>query len=244
VQTLADSARQLDLALSAEQVAAFETYFQELVDWNRRLNLTRITGRNEVLVRHFLDSLSIYPTLVRHATQAKRSLAALELIDVGSGAGFPGLPLKIALPELSVTLLEATGKKAEFLRHLVKHLALDRVAVVKARAEEAGQATAHREQFDVAVARAVARLDTLVELTLPFVREGGLVIAQKGDIPAGEVEDAAAAIDMLRGKLREVRPVRVPGLEASRQLVIIEKVGPTPQKYPRRSGIPAKRPLG
>ncbi|MFQ5614428.1 MAG: 16S rRNA (guanine(527)-N(7))-methyltransferase RsmG, partial [Anaerolineae bacterium] len=233
MQSFANRARKFGLTLSEDQLAAFETYYRELVDWNRRVNLTRITRREEVITRHFLDSLSIVSLL------GKLNAASFRLIDVGSGAGFPGLPLKIACPALRLTLLEATGKKAAFLHHLVETLALAGVNVVNARAEEAGQQPAHRERYDLAVARAVAPLNTLAELTLPLVKRGGYVVAQKGEDPAAEVEGGIAAVKTLGGRLREIKAVEVPGLDARRHLVLLEKIAATPLKYPRRSGMPA-----
>jgi 16S rRNA (guanine527-N7)-methyltransferase len=162
---------------------------------------------------------------------------------VGSGAGFPGLPLKIACPDLRLTLLEATGKKAEFLTEVVNRLGLTDVTVLNARAEQAGHDPAHRAAYDLAVARALAAMPVLAELTLPFVRPGGLVIAQKGEDPAAEVEAAQAAFHRLGGRLRRVLPVSLPGLAAARHLVVVEKVAATPDRYPRRPGMPAKRPL-
>lgn len=237
MQLLADGARLMGLSLSPSQVAAFETYYRELVAWNERVNLTRITQREEVITKHFLDSLSIYPVL------SKLHPPVSTLIDIGSGAGFPGLPLKIVLPSLALTLLEATGKKTAFLHHLVERLALTGVTVVTGRAEDAAHSPDHRERYAVAVARAVARLDTLAELTLPFVQVGGWVIAQKGEAPGAEAAGAARALDLLGGGAPEIRPVRVPGLDAERHLVVMAKVRATPDRYPRRAGLPAKKPL-
>ena len=162
---------------------------------------------------------------------------------MGSGGGFPGVALKIALPALRLTLLEATGKKAEFLQILVERLGLADVIVIKARAEEVGQNPEHRERYDLALARALAEMATLAELTLPLVRVEGLVIAQKGENPAVEVEAAQKAILALGGQVKEIVPAAIPGLNSTRHLVILEKVSLTPSKYPRRPGMPAKRPL-
>jgi len=186
-----------------------------------------------VQVKHFLDSLSCL----------RKADASLYTIDVGSGAGFPGIPLKIAVPALRLVLLEATGRKAEFLQAVVQRLHLSGVEVINTRAEEAGQSPVHRERYDLALGRALAEMATLAELTLPLVRVGGTVIAQKGEDPAAEVEAARKAIAALGGQVREVIPAAVPGLDAARYLVVLEKVAPTPAKYPRRPGMPAKRPL-
>jgi 16S rRNA (guanine527-N7)-methyltransferase len=162
---------------------------------------------------------------------------------VGAGAGFPGLPLKIALPGIRLTLLEATGKKAVFLQHVVNTLGLPNVAVVTARAEEAGRQPRLREQFDVVLARAVAVMPVLAELTLPLVKVGGLVIAAKGQDPTAEIKEAANALGVLGGRVKQILPVTVPGLEAARHLVVIKKIKPTPKQYPRRPGLPAQKPI-
>ena len=244
MQLLADGARALGIRLSDDQLNAFQTYYEMLVAWNARVNLTRITEFEAVQTKHFLDSLSCLAAIRRYpALAAGIAPPGLRAIDVGSGAGFPGLPLKIACPDVCLTLLEATGKKAEFLTEVVSRLGLTDVTVLNARAEQAGHDPAHREAYDLAVARALAALPVLAELTLPFVRPGGLVIAQKGEDPVAEVEAAQAAFQTLGGRLRHVLPVSVPGLAAARHLVVIEKVAATPDGYPRRSGMPAKRPL-
>ena len=244
MQQLADGAQELGIPLTDDQLDAFQVYYETLIDWNRRVNLTRITDYEAVQAKHFLDSLSCLPEIQRVSGDSDWvSAAASQAIDVGAGAGFPGVPLKIAVPTLRLTLLEATGKKAEFLRYLVGLLDLAEVSVMRARAEEAGQDPAHREGYDLALARALAGMATLAELTLPLVRVGGLVIAQKGEDPTAEVEAAQNAIVTLGGRVKEIQSVAVPGLEDARHLVVLEKVSPTPPKYPRRSGMPAKRPI-
>lgn len=226
------AARAFDVTLTTAQCAAFETYYRELVTWNARVNLTAITDREGVYVKHFLDSLSVAP-FVR---------AARRMLDIGSGAGLPGLPLKIVLPHLNVTLLEATGKKIAFLRHIVAQLNLQDVSLLHARAEDAAHDAAQRAQYDVVVARAVASLATLCEYALPFVRQGGIFIAQKGVAVDEELHAATYAREVLGGRLREIVPVHLPGLEP-RHLVIIEKIAATPNTYPRRAGVPERRPL-
>jgi 16S rRNA (guanine527-N7)-methyltransferase len=244
VQKLAEGARRLDIPLTEDQLDAFQIYYEALVAWNERVNLTRITDYESVQVKHFLDSLACLPLIQRTgANLTWTGEAGAQAIDVGSGAGFPGVALKIVWPGLRLTLLEATGKKAEFLRFLVQRLGLSDVAVVNARAEEIGQHPAHREQYDLALARALAEMATLAELTLPLVRIGGLVIAHKGEDPAAEVEAAHRAILALGGQVREIQPVSIAELDEARHLVVLEKVTATPAKYPRRPGMPAKRPL-
>lgn len=235
-QLLRDGARQFNLALNEAQLSAFERYSQELIDWNQRVNLTSIIDPQEIVVKHFLDSLSVYLALADLPP-------ILSLIDVGSGAGFPGVPLKIVLPELRLTLLEATGKKTAFLQHLIQALNLARVTILTARAEEAGRRPDHREQYDVVVARAVAPLPVLAEYTLPLTKVGGRVIVQKGQQPADEIKAAANALGILGGKVGQTLAVTVPGLAAERHLVVIQKNKATPPAYPRRPGLPAKKPI-
>jgi 16S rRNA (guanine527-N7)-methyltransferase len=237
-EPLIAGARELGILLTGHQLAALETYYRELVEWNRRFNLTAITDREGVLVRHFLDSLSCLKVLPR-----AELAAGARLIDVGTGAGFPGVPLKIACPGLHLTLLEATGKKAAFLEHLVAVLDLRCVTVIHGRAEDLGRSPSHREQYDWAVARAVAEMPTLTEYLLPLVRVGGALLAQKGEGAVAEVQGAHGAILRLGGRVRRLEPVELRGLAETRYLVVVDKVAATSEKYPRRPGVPAKRPL-
>ena len=234
VELLAVGAREFDLDLSPVQLDQFARYTDLLIDWNLRFNLTSIVEPRDIVIKHFLDSLS-----------AVRAIppGPIKLIDVGAGAGLPGLPIKLARPEISLTLLEATRKKCDFLKAVIGDLQLSDVKVVNARAEEAAQMDKHREQHDIAVARAVAEMPTLIEYLLPFARVGGLALAQKSKEAARETQRAAAAIAALGGQLREVLPVVVPELNESRYLVIVEKVAATPAQYPRRTGVPSKKPL-
>jgi len=244
VHHLADGARRLGIPLTDDQLGMFQIYYETLISWNKRVNLTRVTSYEAVQTKHFLDSLSCLPTITRiWGLPAREAGTGPQAIDVGSGAGFPGLVLKIAMPILRLTLLEATGKKTEFLQFLVDQLGLPDVTIINARAEELGQDDKHRERYDLALARALARMATLAELTLPLVRMGGLVVAQKGEDPRAEVEAAQKAIVTLGGQVREISRLTVPGLEGARHLVVLEKVIATPTRYPRRPGMPAKRPL-
>ncbi|NIN64277.1 MAG: 16S rRNA (guanine(527)-N(7))-methyltransferase RsmG [Anaerolineae bacterium] len=224
------------LALTPDQLEAFELYYQELMLWNERASLTAITDYREVQVKHFLDSLSCLQVLTGLAP-------ATRCIDIGAGAGFPGLPLRIACPQMHLTLLEATRKKVLFLEHMVKELGLRDVQVIQGRAEELGRQAGHREVYDVALARAVAELSVLLEYALPLLKVEGIFVAQKGGDIEDEVEGAGPAMNLLGGRLKEVREVRLLGLDDARHLVVVEKVGTTPDKYPRRPGIPGKRPL-
>jgi len=238
MEKLVAGAEKLGLILSQEQVRQFEEYCLEMLDWNQRVNLTAITGYEEVQIRHFLDSLTIFSVL-----DNSRPYENLNILDVGTGAGLPGIPLKIAIPGIKLTLVEATGKKTEFLNYILSVLSLKNVEVVTGRAEELAHNPDYRACFNTVVSRAVASLATLAELTLPFCPTGGTVIApKKGDIRK-EIKEALKAIETLGGSLREVRLVELGDLIDDRYLVIIDKVSPTPDKYPRRPGIPEKRPL-
>ena len=237
MRRLREEAAQLGIDLSDPQLRLFRRYYEELVRWRSRVNLTSVTDAEGVRRRHFRDSLSValaFPGPVGEGTR---------LLDVGSGAGFPGLPLKIAFPRLGTTLIEATAKKTAFLGHLVDALGLAGVEVLTGRAETLGREDGLREAFDLVAARAVAGLPALAELTLPFCRLGGLVIAQKGSAVQEEAAGAGRAIEAMGGVLREVVPVPASGRHERRTLVVLEKVAPTPERYPRRPGIPVKRPL-
>ena len=235
--TLVSGTRELGLELSTTQLGQFESYFHELETWNQKTNLTAITDYEGVQTKHFLDSLTIAPALPCPTPPG------LKMLDLGTGAGFPGLPLKILYPEIKLTLLEATGKKVTFLRHIISTLELAGVTVIAGRAEETAQVPEYRERFDIVVSRAVAELPALLELALPFCSLGGRVIAQKkGDIKA-EVGTATRALSVLGGEITEVREIPLSALPDQRCLVIIAKITPTPAFYPRRPGMPAKKPL-
>lgn len=237
---LINGARALGLSLTREQLDSFQLYYEELVAWNRKFNLTAITEYDQVQVRHFLDSLSCL--LVQDLRRALGQ-PQTQVIDIGSGAGFPSIPLKLVCPQATITLLEATGKKVQFLEHIAEVLNLREVTPLHGRAEEVAHDPGHRQAYDLALARAVAELPVVVEYALPFCKIGGLVVAQKGEAGAAEAWSAEKAITLLGGELRRVVPVELPGLPEDRSLVVIEKISPTPERYPRRPGIPRKRPL-
>jgi 16S rRNA (guanine527-N7)-methyltransferase len=234
--TLSEQAAALvQIALTPEQAAQFDTYARLLAEWNQRINLTAIIDPEGIQVRHFLDSLSICRVLPM--------LPGLRLIDVGTGAGFPGLPLKIAYPDIEVTLLEATGKKVHFLDQVIAALGLRGVDTLKARAEEAGQMPNRRETYDAALARSVARLPVLLEYLLPLVRVGGRCIAMKGETAAAEMADSKRALAILGGRVLNIETVQLPGVADLHYLVVIEKIAPTPPLYPRKPGMPTQKPL-
>lgn len=228
--------RQLGIELGGAQVAAMETFASRLLDWNTRVNLTAITDPAEIEVKHFLDSLTLLLIM--------NDPAGEQVVDVGTGAGFPGLVLKIACPRMPITLLEATKKKAEFCRMIVRDLDLQQAQVVNQRAEQIGQDPVHRAAYRWAVARAVARLDVLAEYLLPLLKVGGFAIAQKGETAVAEAQQAEPAVELLGGRLVQIRPISLPRVAETRHLVVLEKIAATPDRYPRRPGMPAKRPLG
>jgi 16S rRNA (guanine527-N7)-methyltransferase len=232
---LAQEAAAFGLTLNREQLEHFATYERLLLEWNTRLNLTAIREPAEIRHRHFLDSLT--------CATVTGDLSGRRLIDVGTGAGFPGVPLKILFPTLTLTLVESVAKKAHFLEKLVATLELTEVTVLSQRAEEVGQDVAHREDYDWAVARSVAELRVLAEYLLPFCRIGGRALAMKGESAPAEIEAATTAVHTLGGGEPQWQPVQLPGRDMLHYLVVIPKEQETPGKYPRRPGMPAKRPL-
>ena len=236
MEKLVHAAQQLfGIHLTGRQVVALVTLERELLAWNEKFNLTAIRDADAIRAKHFLDSFSC--VLAWKENPPKR------LIDVGTGAGFPGLPLKILYPSMQVTLVESVGKKTAFCRHVIETLKLEEVDVVTARAEELGQIPARREAYDWAVARAVANLPVLAEYLLPLVRVGGAMLAQKGQSGPAEAHKAEKALLLLGGRLRQLIPVTLPGVVEERYLVVVDKVAATPPQYPRKPGIPAKKPL-
>jgi len=246
VKLLEVCANEMGIRLTPRHLAMFQTYQRELLEWNQRFNLTAITQDDHVQIRHFLDSLTCLVALRQFppkSAHGQRTDTSLRLLDVGSGAGLPGVPLQIVCPRWQVTLLEATGKKVGFLEHLRDVLGMTKLEVLHGRAESLAREEEHREQYDVVVARAVAEMPVLAELTLPFTRMGGLVIAMKAATAEAEVADADRALSILGGHLLKIIPLELSGLAEPRRLVVIRKSAVTPDAYPRRPGIPAKRPL-
>lgn len=223
------------LQLSETQLQQFTRYYELLIEWNEKMNLTAITEEHEVAVKHMVDSLTVYDETLFHD--------GVSVIDVGTGAGFPGLPLKIFCPEIQLTLMDSLNKRVKFLQTVVNELGLEGVECVHARAEEGARNKKYREQFDIAVSRAVARLPILCEYCLPFVKKGGHFLALKGRAFAEEVEEASKAIKVMGGSRTEMREVHLPGLEDKRAIIIVTKTMPTPKAYPRKAGTPAKNPL-
>ncbi|MCI6232916.1 MAG: 16S rRNA (guanine(527)-N(7))-methyltransferase RsmG [Selenomonas sp.] len=229
------AAEAASLSLSEDQILKFTRYDALLVDWNERMNLTAITEPRDVAVKHMIDSLTAY--------DKKLFDGAPTVIDVGTGAGFPGVPLKIFDPSIRLTLMDSLAKRLAFLEAVVEDLGLTGVTCVHARAEDAAREQQHRERYDIAVSRAVARLPVLLEYTLPFVKKGGHLIALKGRTAEEEATDAKRALKLLGGRLETIRPVTLPGLSDKRAVLTITKIAPTPKAYPRKAGTPAKKPL-
>jgi 16S rRNA (guanine527-N7)-methyltransferase len=236
MEKLVHAAQQLfGVHLTGRQVAALNTFEKELFEWNKKFNLTAIRDIEGIRTKHFLDSFSC--TLAWKDTPPRR------LIDIGTGAGFPGIPLKIIYPTMQVTLVESVGKKANFCRHIIAILKLESIEVLTARAEEVGQMPSQREYYDWAVARAVATMPVLAEYLLPLVQVGGRILAQKGHNGPAEVHQAETAFRLLGGQMRQLLPVTLPGVAEERYLVVVDKVAATPLLYPRKPGFPAKQPL-
>ncbi|MDR3645126.1 MAG: 16S rRNA (guanine(527)-N(7))-methyltransferase RsmG [Clostridia bacterium] len=226
---------QIGLECTAQRSEAFGLLVSELVEWNTHVNLTATATPEEIIKRHLLDSLSLI--------DACRLDGAGSLIDVGCGAGFPGLPLKIMMPKLQVGFLDSTEKKLKFIEHMDDLLNIKNVEYLHMRAEEAGRSAAHREKYDAAVARAVAELRVLAEYCLPLVKTGGVFVAMKGPDAAQELDEARGAIDLLGGEVETVRRFTLPMTELGRTIIIIRKRKPTPEKYPRPNAKIEKKPL-
>jgi 16S rRNA (guanine527-N7)-methyltransferase len=234
---LCRGAADLGLSLDRTQVCQFRRYYRVLLEGNAKMNLTTVTEWEQVQQRHFLDSLSLSEVI------AANNLESCRFVDIGSGAGLPGIPIKIAFPGTTGTLVDSTAKKVRFLRSVIETMPLPGVEAHHGRAEELAHLPDLREQFDLVVARAVAPMAVLAELTLPFCRPGGHVAVHKTASAAGEIDDARHAIDTLGGEVREIIGGERDGSDSEKLLLVVAKTGPTPASYPRRPGIPAKRPI-
>lgn len=234
-ETLKKAMTTYGMIVDEKKIDAFFKYYEQLIEWNQKINLTAIVDPEGVAIKHMIDSLSCYETDV-FPTECK-------VIDVGTGAGFPGLPLKIMHEDQQLTLLDSLNKRVKFLTELSSMLGLEKVQVLHRRAEEGARDQTLREQYDVATARAVARLRVLAEFCLPFVRVGGYFVALKGAQFQEEVLEAKRAISVLGGKIDRVKPVKLPDLEDVRAVIYIKKIKKTPLLYPRKAGTPEKNPL-
>jgi len=237
VSTLREWAQDyFDVTLTDEMLQQLASYSQYLSDWNQKINLTTITEPQAVVVKHFLDSLSVFgiSELPQQAT----------VLDMGTGGGLPGMALKIACPEWDVTMMDATAKKIRFLNDAIQHVGLTGIAAIQMRAEDAGQDFSHRERYDIVVARALARMPVLMEYLLPLCKVGGHVVAMKGGTAPIETIDAKKAIKVLGGKLNRIDKISLPTIDQQHYLVIVDKVKATPSEYPRRAGTPTRNPIG
>ena len=224
---------ELEIKLSTEQAEMFFKYMNLLLEWNEKINLTAITDEEEVIVKHFVDSITI----------SKYIPTGTSLIDVGTGAGFPGIPLGIIRNDLEIVLLDSLQKRINFLEVVIRELRLENIKTVHARAEEFGKNNKYREKFDVATSRAVANLSTLSEYLLPLVKVGGVVICMKGCAIEEELNNSKKAINVLGGKVTRVFEFNLPKTDIKRNIVLVDKVSKTPAKYPRKPGTPSKEPI-
>lgn len=233
VELLKEGSRQYGVELSNVQADNFIKYMELLKDWNTRINLTAIEDDKDIIIKHFVDSLSIAPYLKK---------SGLSVIDVGTGAGFPGIPLKIAIDDMKVTLLDSLDKRIKFLNEVISITQINNINTIHGRAEDFGLNPKYREKFDISTARAVAALPVLLEYCLPFVKVGGTFIAMKGN-NIEELKDSKKALSTLGGEIDEVKEITLPFGEMKRNIIAIRKLRQTPTKYPRKAGKPSKEPL-
>ena len=235
---LIDGAQKMGINLHKEQIKKFSQYLELLVQWNQKINLTSLKTPREIIIKHFLDSISCIKIINKYI-----DTEGISVIDVGAGAGFPGMPIKIICPSIRLSLLEARKKKTIFLQKLTEEMNFQQVKILNGRAETFGKSIDYREKYDIAVSRAVAHLSVLSEYCLPLVRVGGLFIAQKGRSYKEETEKSLKTIQLLGGELIGVENVRIPFINQERYLLVIKKIKDTPSKYPRKEGLSQKRPL-
>ena len=232
---LEEKLKELNITLTAKQEEQFNTFYQLLVEWNKVMNLTGITEYEEVVEKHFVDSLSIIKAVdIQQVTK---------VIDVGTGAGFPGIPLKIAFPHLDITLLDSLNKRIRFLDEVIEKTSLDGIRTIHGRAEDFAKQKEHREGYDLCVSRAVANLSTLSEYCLPYIRVGGIFSSYKSGSIEEEIESSKHAVMLLGGSIENIVKFQLPGTDISRSFVVIKKEKQSPKKYPRKAGLPSKEPL-
>lgn len=239
---------ELGICLSEKQMEQFYRYYEMLVEKNKVMNLTAITEEQDVVTKHFCDSLALVRAVGKEVLEGNGTAGDLvggfKIIDVGTGAGFPGIPLKIAFPRLKVTLLDSLNKRVKFLEEVCLTLGLKEVTCVHGRAEDGGRSREHREKYDLCVSRAVANLASLSEYCMPFVKQGGYFIPYKSGAVEEELNQGRRAVELLGGEIQQVISFQLPGSDAGRSLVRIKKIKETSKKYPRKAGMPSKEPLG
>lgn len=233
IEKMQEKSTFLNVRFSVKQTEQFFEYMNLLIEWNEKMNLTAITDPEEIILKHFIDSITILKNIENN----------VKIVDVGTGAGFPGIPLSIMRPDLKIILVDSLNKRLIFLQEVVNKLQLKNVEIIHARAEEFGQNKKYRENFDIATSRAVANLATLSEYLIPLVKVGGKVIAMKASELQQEVEDAKKAINILGGKIEKIEEFNLPQSDIGRTIVIIKKEKQTPNKYPRKPGTPSKEPI-
>lgn len=244
---LLDGAKELNVDLTPKQIQSFLLYKETLKEWNAKINLTAILEDQEIMIKHFLDSLTLVPVLTSLFPSLEKNASGTnnppcKIIDVGTGGGFPGIPLKIALDALQVTLFDSLDKRVKFLTEMIRLLELQGIEAVHGRAEEFGVKTGYREAYDIAVARAVANLPVLLEYCLPFVKVGGIFIAMKGSATE-EIGGSSKALEILGGKIEEIKEVTLPFSDFKRNIIVVRKLRQLSSKYPRKAGKPSKEPL-
>ncbi|WP_196593512.1 16S rRNA (guanine(527)-N(7))-methyltransferase RsmG [Pectinatus sottacetonis] len=230
-----EKAEEFDLELNNDQLEKFNIYYNVLIEWNKKMNLTAITAPVDVAVKHMIDSLSVCDDEIIK-TDSK-------IIDIGTGAGFPGIPLKIKYPHIKLTLLDSLNKRIKFLQNAVEAIGFTDIEFIHGRAEEIARQKKYREKYDISLSRAVARMPILCEYALPFVKQGGFFAALKGKVYKEEIEEAKNALNVLGGKIYKVKSVSLPGIEDVRAIIYINKINVTPALYPRKAGTPERNPL-
>jgi len=235
---LIDGCQKMGININNEQIRKFSRYLELLVQWNQKINLTSLKTSQEIIIKHFLDSISCVKAINNYVNKEE-----ISVIDVGAGAGFPGIPIKIICPSIRLSLLEARKKKSIFLKKVTEEMNFQQAKILNGRAETFGKSADHRERYDVAISRAVAHLNVLSEYCLPLVKVGGLFIAQKGRSYKQETKKSLKTVQVLGGELIGAENVRIPFINQERYLLVIKKIKDTPSKYPRKEGLPQKRPL-
>lgn len=228
-----DFCQKIDVEITDEQISKFYKYMELLVDWNNKMNLTAITEPNDIILKHFIDSITIENSIKNDS----------KVIDVGTGAGFPGIPLSIIRNDLKISLMDSLNKRINFLDEVIKENCLNNVDTIHSRAEELGRNKDYREQFDVATSRAVASLDVLLEYMLPFVKVGGYCICMKGSNIDEELENSKKALTLLNGKIENIIKFELPESDYGRNIIVVKKTASTPGRYPRKPGTPSKEPI-